>query len=169
MRIAFRLALFLATALAGFAADPWLTIRTEDKQVSFTAEEFAALPRTELTAADPHAKAEHKYAGVSVRELLARLGAPTGKDIRGAGQQRAVLIRASDGYAVVFSLAELDPGYGNKPALLCDHEDGAVLSERYGPLRLVVPGDQFAARWVRNVVSLELVTVGAVAPRQSHP
>ncbi len=169
MRTAFRLILLLATALGGFAADPWLAATAADRQLAFTAEEFSALPRTELTATDPHAKAEHKYAGVAVRELLARLGVPTGKDIRGPAQQLAVLVRATDGYAVVFSLAELDPGYGNRPALLCDREDGNPLGERYGPLRLIVPGDQFAARWVRNVTSLELITVGAVAPRQAHP
>lgn len=169
MRLLFRVVLLLS-AVAGFAAEPpLLTVTAADRKLAFTATEFAALPHTELTATDPHAKAEHRYGGVAVRELLARLDAPTGKAIRGAAQQLAVLVRATDGYATVFSLAELDEGYGNRQALLTDREDGNLLSERFGPLRLVVPGDQFAARWVRNVVSLELVTVGTVVPRPVHP
>lgn len=170
MRSLFRILLLFLPALGGLAAEPaWLTVTAAERQLAFTAAEFSALPRTELTATDPHAQAAHLYAGVSVRELLTRLGAPTGKAIRGAAQQLAVLVRGSDGYAAVFSLSELDAGYGNRQALLTDREDGAPLSERYGPLRLVVPGDEFAARWVRNVVSVELISVGTVVPRPARP
>lgn len=169
MRAVFRF-LLLLLPIVGFAAEPaWLSVTAADRKLAFTREEFAALPHAELTAPDPHEKIEHRYSGVALRDLLARLEVPTGKSIRGAAQQLAVLVRGTDGYAVVFSLAELDEDYGRRQPLLADREDGTPLTERYGPLRLIVPGDQFAARWVRNVVAIELVTVGTVVPRPAHP
>lgn len=146
-------------------AGPVLTVGAPERSLAFTGEEFAALPRTELVAAEPHSQAEHRYAGVLLREFLHRLDVPRGKDLRGARQQLAVLVRGADGYAVVFSAAELDEGFGNTPVLISDREDGVPWNERYGPLRLIVAGDRFAARWVRNVTSIELVTVGTVVPR----
>lgn len=170
MRPLLRLLPLLLLALTGFAAEPpLLTATRAEQRLAFTAAEFATLPRSEATASDPHAKTEHRYSGVTLREILTRLAVPTGKDIRGAAQQLAVLVRGADGYAVVFSLSELDAGYGDRQPLLCDREDGAPLSERHGPIRLIVPGDQFAARWVRNVSSIELITVGNVVARPKHP
>jgi len=165
MRLLFRL--LLPCLLPGWllATGPVLTVTAPERSLAFTAAEFAALPRTELEAAEPHTKVGHRYAGVLLREFLHRLDVPRGKELRGAGQQLAVLVRGTDGYAVVFSAAELDEGFGNTPVLISDREDGAPWNERYGPLRLIVAGDQFAARWVRNVRSLELITVGTVVPR----
>ena len=161
--------LMFLLAAAGHAAETWLTLKSADRTLAFTAEEFAALPHSELTATDPHAKAEHRFTGVSLRDLFARFDVPTGKQIRGAALQFAVLVRGTDGYAAVFSLTELDELYGNRAALLAERDETGPLDGHYGPLRLVVPGDQLAARWVRNVASVELITVGPVVPRPTHP
>ena len=169
MRSWFRILLFLCAA-AGFAAEPvWVSVSSADRKLTFNAAEFAALPHNELVAADPHAKAEHHYQGVSLRELLNRLDAPAGKKIRGAALQLAVLVRGTDGYASVFSLTELDELYGNRTVLLAERDETGPFDAHNGPLRLVVAGDQLAARWVRNVVSIELITVGTVVPRPAHP
>lgn len=160
-----RLIFFLGLTNLLLAAEPLLTITASGQRLAFTTAEFAALPHTACTTADPHTKAELKFSGVSVRDLLARAGAPLGAAMRGPALQQAVLIRATDGYAVIFSLAEFDESFGNRTILLADQESGAALSERHGPLRLVVSGDQKAARWIRQVKSIELLTVGEVAPR----
>jgi DMSO/TMAO reductase YedYZ molybdopterin-dependent catalytic subunit len=47
--------------------------------------------------------------------------------------------------------------------LLADRRDEKSLSESQGPLRLVVPAEKMHARWVRQVVSLEIVRVGTDA------
>ncbi len=161
------LSLLLANAAA--AVEPRLTVQLPGHQQEFSAEQFAALPHHQLTATDPHAKVEHHYHGVLVRDLLTLLGAPAGEKIRGTALQLAVLVRGSDGYATVFSLAELDDAYGQRTLLLADRDEKGALDAHFRPLRLIVPGDQHAARWVRNVISLELVTVGSVVPRPNHP
>src|SRR5882672_5552853 len=95
-------ALLLACALRSAAESaPALTVRNQDAApLTFTAADLAALPRQEMKIANPHDKTEHLYAGVAVRELLARAGAPLGEKLRGAALQLVVVARSRDGYGV---------------------------------------------------------------------
>jgi hypothetical protein len=67
-----------------------------------------------------------------------------------------VTARASDGYAVVFSLAELLPDIGHRAVWLALDEDGAVLPDRDAPIKLIVPDDAKPARWVHGVEKLSV-------------
>jgi DMSO/TMAO reductase YedYZ molybdopterin-dependent catalytic subunit len=68
-----------------------------------------------------------------------------------------VIVEARDGYTVAFSLAELLADVGNRPVWLSLELDGQPLSERDGPIRLIVPEDQKPARWVHSVKSISMV------------
>jgi hypothetical protein len=61
----------------------------------------------------------------------------------------------------VFSLGELDPGFGNQPDLIAYSADGALLGSK-GFARLVVPNDVKSGRWVSNVLSLEVFSATPV-------
>ena len=53
-----------------------------------------------------------------------------------------LVVEAADGYRVVFALPELDPGYTDRTILLADRRDGKPLSDREGPLQVIVPGEK---------------------------
>ncbi|MBS0631254.1 MAG: molybdopterin-binding protein [Verrucomicrobia bacterium] len=160
----FRLALFLATAALLTAAEPLLSVHTPEKTVIFTTAEFAALPHQSITAIDPHSHVERHFAGVAVREILTRAGAPLGEKLRGPALRAAVIARASDGYIVVFALAEFDEAFSSRTLFLADAEDGKPLLPNSGPLKLIAPGDKKAARWARQITSLEVVFLGEARP-----
>jgi len=147
-----RLLLFLAAAAGLAAAEPILQLTAPGKTLALTAAEIAALPRTEITVVDPHDQKEHRYAGVAMHELLARAGAPSGSKLTGAALQLVVLVRGRDGYTVAFALAEFDPDFG------------MPLPENAAPLRLIMPGDKEAARWVRKVASIDVAPLPVPAP-----
>jgi hypothetical protein len=67
-----------------------------------------------------------------------------------------LVVEAADGYRAVFALPELDPLFTDRVILLADRRDGKSLSEREGPLRIIVPGEKRPARWVRQVVALKV-------------
>ena len=169
MRLPARSLLFCAAVLAGRAAEPVLTLATPGRTLAFTAAEFSALPHIELKATDPHSKAERRFSGVPVSELLARAGAPLGEKLRGAALAHVVIARARDGYAVAFALAEFDAAFSPRVILLADAEDGKPLAGGAAPLRLICPGDQKAARWARMVTTLELVSVGTAGGGEQPP
>jgi DMSO/TMAO reductase YedYZ molybdopterin-dependent catalytic subunit len=125
-----------------------------------TAADLKNMPRKTLTVANPHEKKSETYEGVLLQTLLARAGAPQGHDLRGPAMATYLLAEASDGYRVVFSLAELDADFTDAQVLVADTLDGAPLGANLGPLRLVVPQDKRPARWVRMLKSLIVVQLG---------
>lgn len=97
--------------------------------------------------------------GPLLTDVLAKLGAPSGGDVRGKALLLAVVVEARDGYRVAFTLGELDPLLGKAEVVLADRCNGALLSAEDGPFRLAVAGDTRGARSVRQVVSLRLAEV----------
>lgn len=159
-----RLALFVCTAALLTAAGPLLTVRSAEKTLTFSPAEFAALPHQTLTVTDPHSHAARHFSGVAVRDILTRAGAPLGEKLRGRALALAVVARAADGYTVVFALAEFDAAFSSRTLLLADAEDGQPLLPNSGPLKLIAPGDTKAARWARQITSLELISLGDDLP-----
>jgi hypothetical protein len=93
--------------------------------------DLAKLPHTKV-----HASAhgvEGDFDGVPLIEILRAGGAPTGETLRGPALALYVRITAADGYRVVFALAELDPGTGNRTAILADRKNGQPLDHKGRP------------------------------------
>jgi hypothetical protein len=117
-------------------------------RITLSAQSLAGLPRKTLAVVDENGK-NVTYSGVDLGALLAAGGAPHGEALRG----RAV----ADGYRAVFALIELDPRFTDKVVLLADRQDGAAIGKD-GPFRLVVPDEKHHARWVRNVVDVQVLS-----------
>src|SRR5262245_37783454 len=120
-----------------------------------TLADLKTMPRTTVTLS-----AEGKttrYEGVLLAEVLTRAGAPLGRDLSGGALASYVLASASDGYQVVFALAEADPALTGSELIVADSVDGQALPEQQGPMRLVAPHDRRAARAVRMLERIEVV------------
>jgi hypothetical protein len=157
-----RLAPILGTTVALRTSEPALTVvNDEGKRITLSAEEFAKLPHQVVTAKD-HSGANVTYSGVALAEVLRAAQVTLGKDLKGPRLTHCLLIQATDGYRVVFSLAEVDPSMSSQVILLADSKDSHPLSPKEGPYRLIVPSDKRFARWVRQVteISVEKVTKG---------
>ena len=126
---------------------------TQPLTVSTT--ELKAMPRTTVTVTEEGR--EIKYEGVLVGELLKRAGAPVGRDLSGKAVATYVRASAKDGYQVVFSLAELDPGFTPNDIIVADTIDGKPLFDYQGPFRIVAPHDKRGARSIRMLQRIEVV------------
>jgi DMSO/TMAO reductase YedYZ molybdopterin-dependent catalytic subunit len=113
------------------------------------------LPRKALEA-DEHGQ-RARFDGVPLADVLRAAGVPLGEKLRGGNLALYVRVGASDGYRTVYSLAELDPALHEDVVLLADRRDGRALDAKEGPFRLVAPGDRRPARWVRQVVAIDVL------------
>ena len=157
----------------------WLLVVTSPKQIELQDNSKAAAPARELVIVDEQGKRTplalplatdlsrskvavdregkpEKYEGVELATLLGRAGVVTGAEARGSMLGRYIVVRGHDGYAAVFSVAEIDPFYTEKPALVADLLNGAALPATKTPLLMVVPGDKHRRRWVGQVVEIEV-------------
>ncbi len=135
-----------------------LTVSGEvERPLQLTASDLSRLPRRSVRAAD-HGK-DAAFEGVALSEVLKMAGIPTGESLRGKQLVKYLLVDARDGYQVIFTLAELDSAFTDREVLLVDRRDGKPLSADEGPLRIVVPGEKRAARWVRQVRDLKIGSI----------
>jgi hypothetical protein len=124
--------------------------------LSLNADALKTLPRKriEVTGDDGHTVI---YEGVLVGTILERAGAALGAEMRSGGVATYVVASATDGYQVVFSLAELDPTFTGSEIIVADTADGNPLPARQGALRIVVPKDTRPARSIRMLERLAVV------------
>jgi hypothetical protein len=133
-----------------------LSVAPFDENFRITREELKAFARKTVVVHNPHSNADETYKGVELADLLAKYGAPLGKDLRGAALASYVLATGADGYRVVYSLAEVDPSFHPGDVIVADTMDGKPLDAHAGPFRLVSTEDNRPARGVRNLVSVEV-------------
>ncbi len=126
-----------------------------DKSATWTAATLAALPHISVAVHNEHTKADETYSGVPLIALLTPLGVsdkPRGKELR-----LYVVAAGSDGYEVVYSIGEITPDVHDATVIVADTEDGKPIAAD-GPLKLVATGEKRPARWVRNLVAIDVKT-----------
>jgi hypothetical protein len=67
-----------------------------------------------------------------------------------------IVTESSDGYRVVFALADLDPSLGARRVILADRMDGRALPAAEAPWRLIIVGDKRASRSARQVLRIRV-------------
>jgi DMSO/TMAO reductase YedYZ molybdopterin-dependent catalytic subunit len=138
------------------AGDTLLSIDGEvERPLKLSRSDLEKLPRQSVKAKGPDGK-ESEFEGVTLVEILRLAGAKVGNQLRGTHLATYLVVKAADGYQVVFSLPELDPVFTDRLTLLADHRDQKPMGGSEGPLRIVIPDEKKHARWVRQVISLAI-------------
>src|SRR5580704_4171746 len=132
------------------SADSLLLLVQPHAPWKLTIADLKALPRLEVATHNSHTDTDEMYSGVRLADLLAKMGAPLGKDLRGKALAAYVVATGSDGYEAVLALAEVDPSFHPGEVLVADSMNGKPLDAYSGPIKLVVTEDKRPARSVRN-------------------
>lgn len=154
--------LILLLLIAGFGTHA----QTKEAVVKVTGEvtnpltidgaEFQQYKQTTVTRKDRDGK-DHTYSGVIVSEILAKAGVTLGAELRGENLAKFLLIEASDGYQVLFALAELDKGFTDRTIILADKVDGQPLAPADGPFRVIVQDEKKPARCIKQVTAMKVM------------
>jgi hypothetical protein len=116
---------------------------------TLTAAQIAAFPTTTLPLATPGGGTRDSVTGALLTDVLASAG-----PVFGAGKNpqlhAAIAVTGQSGWRINLAYGELDPGFGNHPALLT--VTGTAVS-------LVVPGDTTRLRSVPRVAGITLTSL----------
>jgi hypothetical protein len=148
--------LFLCFVVSSAAQSLQITT-TDGHSTTLAAAQIAGLPHVTVNVKDHDTPAQ--FEGVPLATLLSSAGVQLGDKLRGARLTEVLMVEASDSYKVVFALAEVDPAFATREIILADKRNGKPLDAKEGPLRIVAPGDQRPARWVRQVIALRVAVV----------
>jgi hypothetical protein len=135
-----------------------LTITFDTKTLTFSPAELAAMPHATVTVFNAYGKISETYSGVPLAALLAKLGVPQGESVHGGLFMTGVIAEGTDGYKVLYSLAEIDPAIHTGQVLVADTLDGKPIAAD-GAFKLVSTEEKRPARWVRNLDKISVITV----------
>ena len=136
---------------------PSIAVSGDVKQpLALTASDLASMPRATVTTNNNGIT--RVYEGVWLSDVLKKAGVQVG-GLRGSALAVYVVVSASDGYQVAFSIGELDPEITDAQFLVADKADGKALFGEDGNFRLVVPKDKRGARSVRLLNKIEVFQV----------
>ncbi len=141
---------------AGAASMAPLRVKANGKSEEFSADALKAMAHVSITVANGHTEKSESYSGVPLIALLSRMGMtekPHGKDL-----SFYVVAEGADGYKAVYSTGEVTPDIHDGTVIVADAVDGKGLGSS-GQFQLVATGEKHPARWVRNLVSVEVVRV----------
>lgn len=124
--------------------------------LNLTLDDLTMMRTSTVSAKDKDGKM-HEFTGVALVEVLRRAGVTLGSELRGENLTKYLVVKAEDGYKVVYSLAEIDPEFTNDVVLIAYRVDADPLAESDGPLRIVAPSDRKHARWVRQINSIMIL------------
>lgn len=77
----------------------------------------------------------HTFKGVLLSDLLTAAKPSFDPKAKNASLGWYVLAQGADGYAALFSMGEIDPGFGNRGVLLAYEQDGQPLPTTDGAVR----------------------------------
>jgi hypothetical protein len=127
----------------------------DGKATTYSIPDVQAMPHTTVSVYNEHTRANERYAGVPLTELLSRTGAPTGEKLRGKAFLLYVIAEGTDHYRVVYSIDETDPANHAGEVIVADSLNGAPLAAD-GAFKLVSTEDKRPARWVRNLTAITI-------------
>ena len=129
----------------------------QGKTMTLSVDDLKALPHKTATVMNEHAKANETYSGVALTDLLAKVGVPIGKDLKGKAYVMYVVAEGTDHYKVLYSLDEVDTAAHAGDVIVADTLNGAPLAAD-GAFKLVSTEDKRPARWVRNLATITVKT-----------
>jgi hypothetical protein len=150
-----RLILICLLLVCGRASGQVIVRINDARPLTLAAQDLAALPRHAAMLND-HGK-QVNYEGVLLHDVLAHSGVDFGTGLRGKQLSAYVTAIGSDGYQVVYALADFDPSIRDSGIILADTREGQRLGPKEGPLRVVVPHDERPARSVRMLKEIDVV------------
>ena len=121
----------------------------------FDLAKLRALPSQDVQVSFLSERGEQKmsFTGVPLWALLGEAGGLADTE-KSAALHHTIKVTAKDGYWVVLSTGEIAPDLGGKPAMIAYRRDDEAPGA--SGFRLVLPGDKHGARYVRDVVAIDV-------------
>jgi hypothetical protein len=121
----------------------------------FSLDKLKALASQQVQVSFLSERGEQKmsFTGVPLWALLGEAGGLADTE-KGAALHHTLKITAKDGYWVVISTGEIAPDLGGKPAMIAYQRDDEAPGA--SGFRLVMPGDKHGARYIRDVVTIDV-------------
>ncbi len=152
---------FITDSPAGGPSSTFTVGGLVQSPTTFTVADLKKLPATTVTVTlrtDKGVQGIYSYTGALLNTVIQQTVPITNTSFKNDITRLFATVGATDGYQVTVGMAEILPNFGHEQIILAYAKDGRPLGPDEGAIRLIVPGDTVAGRWVSNVNSITIGT-----------
>lgn len=135
-----------------------LTITYAGRVTTLTVEDLLALPQTTVHVHNAHRNADEDYTGPLLSTVLARAGLASTRETEPIILHSGVVATGTDHYFVLFSAAEVMPGFSKSQVIVAVMKSGLPDTEG-GFIQLINTDGAKPARWVHGLANLNIVSM----------
>ena len=134
-----------------------LTLTVDGKETRFSVADLNAMPQRTEIVHNEHTKADEKYTGVALSDLLAKAGFTANKTTQKQMLHSYIVATGTDKYWVLYSATEVEGSEHDGDVIVATSMNGRSLGAD-GEIKLVSTEDKKPQRWVRNLTAITLKT-----------
>jgi hypothetical protein len=125
---------------------------------TLTVSDLAKLPQVTVHVHNAHRNTDEDYTGPLVSDVLALAGLAPTHENEAAILHTYVVAAATDHYSVVYSAAEMEPGFSNSKVIVAISKAGGPNTEG-GEIQLINTDGARPARWIHGLTTLTVNTL----------
>ena len=116
------------------------------------------LPQTTVQVHNAHRNADETYSGPLLADLLERIGLHATREFEPLILHSSVVATGTDHYFVIYSAAEVEPGFSNGKVIVAVMKAGLPDTEG-GVIQLINTSDAKPARWVHGLANINVMSL----------
>ena len=135
-----------------------VNVTFEGKTITLTVEDLLNLPQVTVHVHNAHRNTDESYSGPLLADVLARVGLKASRETEPLMLHSSVIATGTDHYFVLYSVAEVEPGFSTGQVIVAVMKAGMPDTEG-GLIQLVNTVDVKPARWLHGLADLNIVSI----------
>ena len=135
-----------------------LTITFQGRTTTLMVEDLLKLPQVTVHVHNEHRNADEDYTGPLLADVLAKAGLTASKETQPLILHSSIVATATDNYFVLYSAAEVEPGFSTGKVIVAIMKAGLPNTEG-GLIQLVNTVDAKPARWIHGLKALNVMSL----------
>jgi hypothetical protein len=135
-----------------------VNVTFEGHVTTFSVEDLLKLPQVTVHVHNAHRNTDETYTGPLLADVLAQAGLKSTRETEPLILHSSVVATATDHYFVVYSAAEIEPGFSTGQVIVAVMKAGTPNTEG-GQIQIVNTLDAKPARWLHGLSDLNVMSV----------
>lgn len=135
-----------------------VNVTFEGRVTTLTVQDLLNLPQVTVHVHNAHRNADESYTGPLLADVLARAGLKSSRETQPLILHSSVVATGTDHYYVVYSAAEVEPGFSTGQVIVAVMKAGLPDNEG-GLIQLVNTVDAKPMRWLHGLSDLNVMSV----------
>jgi hypothetical protein len=135
-----------------------LNVTFEGRTITLSVQDLLNMPQTTVHVHNAHRNADETYTGPLLSDVLDKAGLHNGREFEPIILHSSIIATATDHYFVLYSTAEVEPGF-NKGQVIVAVMNSDLPNSEGGTIQLINTSDAKPARWVHGLSNINVMSI----------